>query len=171
MFFVSHFKIQHLVQCSVLSLQHWDLSQPYGRQDRRQQTAATQGKTCLNSYTNRKFYTAYNTYQQYCTDWNQSAHTFTNEQFLLICEKSTLKSLIFACVKCTTPSLFVLHTVVEWTSALVLQYSEIHCLSLAAGPQRTELHREWQWSHKFKPVCSGFLYSNKEASSNRNTYL
>ncbi|KAA8586751.1 hypothetical protein FQN60_000587, partial [Etheostoma spectabile] len=48
-------QIQHLVQCSVLSLQHWDLSQPYGRQDRRQQTAATQGETFARHILNFRY--------------------------------------------------------------------------------------------------------------------
>ncbi len=68
-----------------------------------------------------------------------------------------------ACVNCEqnrTSSLFVLHTV-EWTSALILQYSEIHCLLLAAGPWRTELHREWKWSHNLETLCSGFFIQIK----------
>lgn len=36
-------QIQYPLQHSVLSVQHWDLSEPNGRQDRGQQAAATQG--------------------------------------------------------------------------------------------------------------------------------
>lgn len=42
---VCRWKIQHPVQCRVLTVQHWDLSQPHRRQDGGQQTAAAQGKT------------------------------------------------------------------------------------------------------------------------------
>lgn len=74
------------------------------------------------------------------------------------------------CVKVFLSSALVVE--VEWKSALILQYSEIHCLFLAAGPEPPQMHPEWKWSHNLEMLCGGFFIQIKEhpAQINRNTY-
>lgn len=131
--FCSHPQIQHVVQCSVLSLQHWDFTQQDGQQDRRQQTAATQGKTFAGQLFTRIHRQLILYWKKQQNDYCQCTTFIQNNSFMW--EKHS--EITLACLNCEQncmSSLFVLCIVVEveWTSALILQYSEMHRFWLQA---------------------------------------
>lgn len=120
---VSHLQIQHFVQCSVHSLQHWDLSEPNGWEDGRQQTAATQGEKI-------------HPYKYCCTEGTHSEYSqslFSQTSCSHVKKHISLTRVSFLLCNCV----FLHHTIVavDWTSASILQYSETQCVCVAAGQQ------------------------------------